>query len=179
MDETLKIDEIDNIKESRNHPLENVTGNLNQRTLSLEDSKSMKTTMSFDTKLMKDKECESIDSTRYRGMIDHGKKRPRESNASSSFVTQNHPSSSPPLDGMINENDDESSHPNSSSPSQQVSSSSSVISRVRQRPSHESHNLDTFLSETINLQTQQRDAHGEGLRLIGQDLKNMMGGKRR
>ncbi|GJQ95122.1 retrovirus-related pol polyprotein from transposon TNT 1-94 [Tanacetum coccineum] len=33
-DETLEIDEIVNIKESRNHPLENVMGNLNQRTLS-------------------------------------------------------------------------------------------------------------------------------------------------
>ncbi|GKF62449.1 hypothetical protein Tco_0182503, partial [Tanacetum coccineum] len=32
-DETLEIDEIVNIKESRNHPLENVTGNLNQTTL--------------------------------------------------------------------------------------------------------------------------------------------------
>ncbi|GJS65693.1 hypothetical protein Tco_0680257 [Tanacetum coccineum] len=33
-DKTLEIDEIVNIKESRNHPLENVIGNLNQRTLS-------------------------------------------------------------------------------------------------------------------------------------------------
>ncbi|GJU62917.1 retrovirus-related pol polyprotein from transposon TNT 1-94 [Tanacetum coccineum] len=33
-DETLEIDEIVNIKESRSHPLENVIGNLNQRTLS-------------------------------------------------------------------------------------------------------------------------------------------------
>ncbi|GJY12585.1 retrovirus-related pol polyprotein from transposon TNT 1-94 [Tanacetum coccineum] len=32
-DETLEIDEIVNIKESRNHPLENVIGILNQRTL--------------------------------------------------------------------------------------------------------------------------------------------------
>ncbi|GJU07970.1 retrovirus-related pol polyprotein from transposon TNT 1-94 [Tanacetum coccineum] len=32
-DETLEIDEIVNIKESRNHPLKNVIGNLNQRTL--------------------------------------------------------------------------------------------------------------------------------------------------
>ncbi|GJU61072.1 retrovirus-related pol polyprotein from transposon TNT 1-94 [Tanacetum coccineum] len=31
-DETLEIDEIVNIKESRNHPFENVIGNLNQRT---------------------------------------------------------------------------------------------------------------------------------------------------
>ncbi|GJS21151.1 retrovirus-related pol polyprotein from transposon TNT 1-94 [Tanacetum coccineum] len=36
---------------------------------SLEESKPMKTPMSFDTKLMKDKECESVDSTMYRGMI--------------------------------------------------------------------------------------------------------------
>ncbi|GJZ84856.1 hypothetical protein Tco_0650195 [Tanacetum coccineum] len=32
-DETLEINEVVNIKESRNHPLENVIGNLNQRTL--------------------------------------------------------------------------------------------------------------------------------------------------
>nr|GEV10454.1 copia protein [Tanacetum cinerariifolium] len=35
VDETLEIDEIVNIKESRNHPLENVIGNINQRTLRL------------------------------------------------------------------------------------------------------------------------------------------------
>ncbi|GJW90819.1 retrovirus-related pol polyprotein from transposon TNT 1-94 [Tanacetum coccineum] len=34
VDETLEVDEIIIIKESRNHPLENVIGNLNQRTLS-------------------------------------------------------------------------------------------------------------------------------------------------
>nr|GEV54797.1 serine/threonine protein kinase SRPK1 [Tanacetum cinerariifolium] len=33
VEETLEIDKIVNIKESRNHPLENVIGNLNQRTL--------------------------------------------------------------------------------------------------------------------------------------------------
>ncbi|GJW86645.1 hypothetical protein Tco_0161985 [Tanacetum coccineum] len=32
-DETLEIDEVVNIKESRDHPLENVIGNLKQRTL--------------------------------------------------------------------------------------------------------------------------------------------------
>ncbi|GJR17363.1 retrovirus-related pol polyprotein from transposon TNT 1-94 [Tanacetum coccineum] len=78
-DEILEINEIVNIKESRNHPLENVIGNFNQRTLryikemlkkfGLEDSKPMKTPMSSDTKLTKDKECESVDSTKYRGMI--------------------------------------------------------------------------------------------------------------
>nr|GEY54907.1 copia protein [Tanacetum cinerariifolium] len=49
---------------------------------------------------------------------DHGKKRPRESNASSSSsTTLNHPSSSHPLDNTLDENDDESFHSNSSSPS--------------------------------------------------------------
>nr|GEY99833.1 copia protein [Tanacetum cinerariifolium] len=36
---------------------------------SLEVSKPMKTPMSLDTKLTKDKECESVDSTKYRGKI--------------------------------------------------------------------------------------------------------------
>nr|GEV68929.1 Gag-Pol polyprotein [Tanacetum cinerariifolium] len=36
-DETLEIDEIVNIKESMNHPLENVRGKLNQRTLRSQD----------------------------------------------------------------------------------------------------------------------------------------------
>ncbi|GKB80736.1 hypothetical protein Tco_0947631 [Tanacetum coccineum] len=48
---------------------------------------------------------------------DHGKKRPRDSNASSSSTTLNHPSSSRPLDDTIDENDEESFHSNSSSPS--------------------------------------------------------------
>nr|GEX00814.1 pentatricopeptide repeat-containing protein [Tanacetum cinerariifolium] len=90
---------------------------------------------------------------------DHGKKRPHESNASSSSTSQDYPFSSLQPDAMIDENYDESSHPNSSYPSQQVSSSFTVVFRVRQNPSHESHILDTFLFETINLQTQQRDAH--------------------
>ncbi|GJR28643.1 retrovirus-related pol polyprotein from transposon TNT 1-94 [Tanacetum coccineum] len=35
----------------------------------LEDSKPMKTPMSSNTKLTKDEECESVDSTKYRGML--------------------------------------------------------------------------------------------------------------
>ncbi|GJU79532.1 hypothetical protein Tco_1281897 [Tanacetum coccineum] len=109
----------------------------------------------------------------------HGKKRPRESNVSSSSTTLNHPSSSRPLEDTIDVNDDESFHSNASSPSQNISSSSNVVPEVRQNPHHESHNLNTYLSEIINLQTQQRDAHREGLRSIGQVLKNMMSGKRK
>nr|GEV30667.1 retrovirus-related Pol polyprotein from transposon TNT 1-94 [Tanacetum cinerariifolium] len=89
---------------------------------------------------------------------DQGKKRSHESNASSSSSTLNHPSLSHPLDDSIDEND---------------------VSRVHQNPCYESHYLYTFFSKTINLQTQQRDAHQEGLRSVGQALKNMMGGKRK
>ncbi|GKC42626.1 hypothetical protein Tco_1060348 [Tanacetum coccineum] len=110
---------------------------------------------------------------------DHGKKRPRESNASSSSTTLNHPSSSRLLDDTIDANDDESFHSNSYSLSQNVSSLSNVSPRVRQNPPYKSHNLNTYLFETINLQTQQRDAHREGLRSIRQTLKNMMSGKRK
>ncbi|GKC20558.1 hypothetical protein Tco_1022708 [Tanacetum coccineum] len=48
---------------------------------------------------------------------DRGKKRPRESNASSSYTTLNHPSLSHSLDDPIDENNDESFHSNPSSPS--------------------------------------------------------------
>ncbi|GJZ62068.1 hypothetical protein Tco_0618205 [Tanacetum coccineum] len=72
---------------------------------------------------------------------DHGKKRPCESNASSSSTTLNHPSSSRPLDDTIDVNDEESFHSNSSSPFQNVSSSSNVVPRVRQNPPHESQAL--------------------------------------
>ncbi|GJR08824.1 reverse transcriptase domain-containing protein [Tanacetum coccineum] len=110
---------------------------------------------------------------------DHGKKRPRESNASSSSTTQNHPSSSLPLDAIVDEINDESFQSNSSSSSNDVSSSSNVVHRVRQNPPYESHNLNTYFSEKINIQTQQPEAHWEGLRSIGQPIKNMMSGKRK
>ncbi|GJV36347.1 hypothetical protein Tco_1408824 [Tanacetum coccineum] len=107
------------------------------------------------------------------------RKDPRESNASSSSTTLNHPSSTRLLNDTIDVNDEESFHSNSSSPFQNVSSSSNIFPRVHQNPPHESHNLNTYLSETINLQTQQRDAHREGLRSIGQAIKDMMSGKRK
>ncbi|GJX99820.1 hypothetical protein Tco_0356839 [Tanacetum coccineum] len=76
---------------------------------------------------------------------DHGTKRSYDSNASSSSTTLNHPSSSCPLDDIVDENDEESFHSNSSSPPQNVSSSSNV----------------------------------EGLRSIGQALKDMMSEKKK
>ncbi|GKA12438.1 hypothetical protein Tco_0691984 [Tanacetum coccineum] len=63
---------------------------------------------------------------------DRGKKRPRESNASSSSSTLNHTLSSHPLDDSIDENDGKPFHSNPSSPSQNISSSSNNVSRVYQ-----------------------------------------------
>nr|GEX14479.1 pentatricopeptide repeat-containing protein [Tanacetum cinerariifolium] len=82
---------------------------------------------------------------------DQSKKRPHESNASSSSFALNHTPSSYPLDNSIDENDDESFHSNTSYPSQNISSSSNDVSRVHRNPHHESHYLNTFLSEAINL----------------------------
>nr|GEW11268.1 hypothetical protein [Tanacetum cinerariifolium] len=110
---------------------------------------------------------------------DHGKKRPRDSNASSSSTTLNNSSLFHPLDDIVDENDEEYFCSNSSSTSQNVSSSSNVVSRVHQNLPHESQRLNTYLSETINLQTQQRDDHRKGLRSIGKALKDMMSRKRK
>ncbi|GKD47683.1 retrovirus-related pol polyprotein from transposon TNT 1-94, partial [Tanacetum coccineum] len=84
-DETLEIDEvyvaqppgfIDFEKPDHVYKLKKALYGLNKqpklemlKKFRLEDSKPMKTPMSSDTKLMKDEECESIDSTKYRGMI--------------------------------------------------------------------------------------------------------------
>ncbi|GJU14004.1 hypothetical protein Tco_1136400 [Tanacetum coccineum] len=93
--------------------------------------------------------------------------------------TQNPPSSSLQIDVIVDDNEVESSQSNSSSPTQNISSSSNVVSGVHQNPPHENHDLNTLLSETISFQIQQRDEHRDGLRSIGQTLKNMMGGKRK
>nr|GEX89497.1 hypothetical protein [Tanacetum cinerariifolium] len=89
-DESIEVDKIVNIKESKNHLLDQVIGNLNQRTLrqmedgiffnqskyikemlkkfGLEDSKPTKTPMSTKIKLTKDDEADFVDSSKYRGM---------------------------------------------------------------------------------------------------------------
>ncbi|GKB27047.1 hypothetical protein Tco_0866448 [Tanacetum coccineum] len=46
-----------------------IIGTKNAKKIGLEDSKPMKTPMSSDTKLTKDEESESVDNTKYRGLI--------------------------------------------------------------------------------------------------------------
>ncbi|GJR96305.1 zf-CCHC domain-containing protein [Tanacetum coccineum] len=84
-DETLKIDEIFEmsmmgelnfffglqIKQMEDGIFFNQSKYIKEmlKKFGLEDSKPMKTPMSSDTKLTKDEECESVDSTKYQGMI--------------------------------------------------------------------------------------------------------------
>ncbi|GKD44480.1 hypothetical protein Tco_1269125 [Tanacetum coccineum] len=135
--------------------------------------------LAFDHYLLRDRSMHPLAPYYEQKMrVDRGKKILCESNARSSSTTQNHPSLSLPLEVIVNEKNDESFHSNSSSShSQNVSSSSNVIRRVILNPPHESHNLNTYLSETINIQTQQREAHRDGLRVIRQAIKNMVKGK--
>ncbi|GKB62217.1 hypothetical protein Tco_0918403 [Tanacetum coccineum] len=95
---------------------------------------------------------------------DRGKKRPHESNDSSSSTTQNHPSSSLSLDAIVDENDDASFHSNSSSsPSQNVSSSSNVVHRVTQNHPHETYEPITIVTHPSPLS----HAMGGGNKRIG------------
>ncbi|GJX13586.1 retrovirus-related pol polyprotein from transposon TNT 1-94 [Tanacetum coccineum] len=81
-DESIEVDEV--VKESKNHPLEQVTGlQIKQmedvifsnqskyikemlKKFGLEDSKPTKTPMSMEIKLTKDDEADSVDSSKYR-----------------------------------------------------------------------------------------------------------------
>ncbi|GJW96493.1 retrovirus-related pol polyprotein from transposon TNT 1-94 [Tanacetum coccineum] len=47
-----------------------LNGFINEEKFGLDESKPMNIPMSSDTKLTKDEECESVDSTKYRGMIE-------------------------------------------------------------------------------------------------------------
>ncbi|GKE09661.1 retrovirus-related pol polyprotein from transposon TNT 1-94, partial [Tanacetum coccineum] len=87
-DESIEVDEIVNIKESKNHPLEqdlnffmglqikpmedgiffNQSKYIKEmiKKFGLEDSKPTKTPMSTEIKLTKDDEADSVDNTKYR-----------------------------------------------------------------------------------------------------------------
>ncbi|GJY03627.1 retrovirus-related pol polyprotein from transposon TNT 1-94 [Tanacetum coccineum] len=63
--ESIKVDEIINIKESNNHPLDQYIKEM-LKNFGLEDSKPTKTPMSTEIKLTKDDEADSVDSSKYR-----------------------------------------------------------------------------------------------------------------
>ncbi|GJW03383.1 hypothetical protein Tco_1562239 [Tanacetum coccineum] len=106
---------------------------------------------------------------------DHGTKRCRDSNPSSSSTALNHSSSSHHLD----ENDEESSHSSTPSLPQLISSLSNVVPRVFENLPHESQSLNSYQTKIINHQIQHRDEHRKGLRSIGKALKDMMNGNKK
>ncbi|GJS08812.1 hypothetical protein Tco_0365608 [Tanacetum coccineum] len=66
-DESIEVDEVVNIKESKNHPLDQYIKEMLKK-FRLEDSKPTKTPMSTEIKLTKDDEADSVDSSKYRGL---------------------------------------------------------------------------------------------------------------
>ncbi|GJR81747.1 copia protein [Tanacetum coccineum] len=66
-DESIEVDEIINIKESKNHPLDQYIKKMLKK-FGLEDSKPTKTLMSMEIKLTKDDEADSVDSSKYQGV---------------------------------------------------------------------------------------------------------------
>ncbi|GKE20474.1 hypothetical protein Tco_1431986 [Tanacetum coccineum] len=76
--------------------------------------------------------------------LDHGTKRCRDSNPSSSSTALNHASLSHHLDENVDENDDESSHSNTLSLPQLINSLSNVVPRIFENLPHESQSLDSF-----------------------------------
>ncbi|GKE08882.1 hypothetical protein Tco_1412433 [Tanacetum coccineum] len=63
-DESIEVDEVVNIKESKNHPLDQYIKEMLKK-FGLEDSKPTKTPMSTEIKLTKDDEADSVDSSKY------------------------------------------------------------------------------------------------------------------
>ncbi|GJS92199.1 hypothetical protein Tco_0774835 [Tanacetum coccineum] len=103
----------------------------------------MKTPMSSDMKLTKDEECESVDSTKYRGMIDakdYGTKRGRHSTSESSSTFDN-PSSSHRVDDDNDEDDEGTSRVSTPFPTHFINSLSNDVPQVFTNPPPDEQNL--------------------------------------
>ncbi|GJQ92457.1 hypothetical protein Tco_0003596 [Tanacetum coccineum] len=111
--------------------------------------------------------------------LDHGTKRCRSSNPSSSSNVLDHPSLSRHIDENNDVNDEESFHSNTPSPTQLVNSLSNIVPRVFENPPHENQTLHSYKTEILNHQSQHRDEHCKGLRSIGKALKNVMRSKKK
>ncbi|GJZ07850.1 retrovirus-related pol polyprotein from transposon TNT 1-94 [Tanacetum coccineum] len=161
----------------------------------LEDSKPMKTPMSSDTKLTKDEECESVDSTKYRGMIAHTKRKPRKDcgtrrgrhSTSSSFSAFDQPSSSNLNDDDDDDDDDDDNDDDdgngegtsrASTPSliRYVNSLTNQVLQVFQNPPNIDPHLEPFYTrqtKIINRQVQLRDEQCGGVRSIKKSLRRL------
>ncbi|GJZ49196.1 hypothetical protein Tco_0603386 [Tanacetum coccineum] len=109
---------------------------------------------------------------------DHGTKRFRSSNPSSSSNVLDHPLSSHHINENNDGNDEDSFHSNTPSPTQLVNSLSNIFPRVFENLPHENQTLHSYQTEILNHQRQHRDEHLKGLRSIGNALKNGTRSKR-
>ncbi|GJW78007.1 hypothetical protein Tco_0139689 [Tanacetum coccineum] len=107
---------------------------------------------------------------------DHGTKRCRYSNPSSSSNVLDHPSSSHYVDENDDGNDEESFHFNTPSPSQLINSLLNVVPRVFENTPHENQTMHTYQTKIQNHQSQYRDEYRKGLRSIKRALKNVIRG---
>nr|GEY61085.1 hypothetical protein [Tanacetum cinerariifolium] len=105
---------------------------------------------------------------------DHGMKRSRSSNPSSSSNVLDHSSSSHYVNENDDGNDEESFHSNAPSPSQNINSLSNVVPIVFENPPHENQTMHTYQTEILNHQSQLRDEHRKWFRSIRRAIKNAM-----
>ncbi|GJV93883.1 hypothetical protein Tco_1541696 [Tanacetum coccineum] len=110
---------------------------------------------------------------------DHGTKRCRSSNPSSSSNVLDYPSSSHHIDENNDGNDEESFHSNTPSPTQLVNSLSNVVLRVFENPPHENQTMHSYQTKILNHQSQLQVEHRKGLRPIEKALKNVMKSKKK
>ncbi|GJX05490.1 retrovirus-related pol polyprotein from transposon TNT 1-94 [Tanacetum coccineum] len=165
-DETLEIDEVVIIKEYRNHPLENVIRNLNQRTLRLLNDRYV-----LYDRVMYPLTAQQERKTRK----DYGTRRGRSSTSSSSAFGQ--PSSSHPNDDDNDGNDEGTSRASTPSPTRFVNSLSNDIPQIFSNPPNVDPNMEAFYSrqtENLNRQVQLRDEQRGGIRSIEKGIKNLL-----
>ncbi|GKA42371.1 hypothetical protein Tco_0735031 [Tanacetum coccineum] len=172
-DETLEIDEIVNIKESRNHPLENFIGNLNQRIL--RKSCLGNPELENESYVLYDRIMTPFAAQLERKpRSDHGTRRGRHSTSSSSAFDQ--PSSSHLNDDDDDGNDEGTSRASTPSPIRYVNSLTNQVPQVFQNPPNIDPHLEPFYTrqtEIINRQVQLRDEQRGGVRSIGKSLRRL------
>nr|GEV18425.1 retrovirus-related Pol polyprotein from transposon TNT 1-94 [Tanacetum cinerariifolium] len=186
-DETLEVDEIVNIKESKNHPLDNTQKDFGTKRGRPSTSASASSSSAFDhpssshnamkmmmriTKKM-NKPCEMSTETRK----DYGTRRGRPSIfASSSSSAFGQPSSSHPN----NDGNDEGTSRASTPFPNFCQFLSNDIPQIFSNPLNVNPNMEAFYliqTEILNRQVQLRDEQRGGIRSIGKGIKNFLRGK--
>ncbi|GJW63958.1 hypothetical protein Tco_0115842 [Tanacetum coccineum] len=178
-DETLEVDEVVNIKESKNHPLSNVTGNLNQRTLSwiIAMQEELNQFIANDVwELVPHPKSTKIIGTKWENGIvshnkvlydhvmypltthqeqktrkDYGTKRGRPSTSTSSSSAFGQPSSSHHIDDDNDGNKEGTSHAITPSLTRFVNSLSNDIPQVFSNPPNIDPNMEAFYTRQTEI----------------------------